>query len=228
MLGVMRFVHPSPLRPMRLLRIPEPFDHPDFLYEVKFDGFRALAHINGHHCQLVSRNGHVYKSWPYLAAEIAHAVRAHSAILDGEIACLAPDGSSRFYDLLFRREWPYFLAFDVLFIDGEDLRGLTLVQRKRRLARIMPRIESRLMLLKPIPARGKRLFELACEHDLGGIVAKWSNGSYQSDGRGTSWLKIKNPEYSQAEGRHELFESRRRTLVPSRRVKSAAPALALR
>ena len=42
---------------MRLLRLPEPFDHPDFLYEVKFDGFRALAHINGHHCQLVSRNG---------------------------------------------------------------------------------------------------------------------------------------------------------------------------
>ena len=74
-------------------------------------------------------------TWPYLAEEIAHAVRAHSAILDGEIACLAPDGSSRFYDLLFRREWPYFLAFDVLFIDGEDLRGLTVVQRKRRLAR---------------------------------------------------------------------------------------------
>jgi ATP-dependent DNA ligase len=43
---------------MRLLRIPEPFDHPNFLYEVKFDGFRALAHVNGHHCQFVSRNKH--------------------------------------------------------------------------------------------------------------------------------------------------------------------------
>ena len=46
------------MRPMRLLRIPDPFDHPDFLYEVKFDGFRALPQVNGHHCQLVSRNGH--------------------------------------------------------------------------------------------------------------------------------------------------------------------------
>ena len=92
-----------------------------------------------------------------------------------------------------RREWPYFLAFDVLFIDGEDLRHLPLMQRKRRLARIMPRIESRLMLLKPIPACGKRLYDLACERDLEGIVAKWSKGSYQCDGRGTSWLKIKNP-----------------------------------
>jgi ATP-dependent DNA ligase len=87
---------------------------------VKCDGFRALAHANGQHCRLVSRNGHVFKSWPYLE-EIAHAVRAHSAILDGEIACPAPDGSSRSYGLLFRREWPYFLAFDALFGDGEEI-----------------------------------------------------------------------------------------------------------
>ena len=73
------------LGPLRLLRIPGPFDHPDFLYEVKFDGFRALAHVTGHLCQLPSRNGHVFKSWRYLAEEIAHAVRAHNAVLDGEI-----------------------------------------------------------------------------------------------------------------------------------------------
>ena len=123
----------------------------------------------------------------------------------------------------------YFLAFDVLSIDGEDLRGLPLVQRKRRLARIMPRVETRLLLLDAIPARGARLFELACERDLEGIIAKWSRGTYQCDGRGTSWLKIKNPDYSQAEGRHELFESRRRpALSSSRRMKAAPPALALR
>jgi hypothetical protein len=63
------------------------------------------------------------------------------------------------YDLLFRREWPYFLAFDVLFIDGVDRRGLPLSARKQRPARIMPRIESRMMLLEPIPCRGRRLFE---------------------------------------------------------------------
>ena len=192
---------------MRLLRIPEPLDHADWLYEVKFDGFRALAHVTGHHCQLVSRNGYPFKSWLYLSEEIAHAVRAHSAVLDGEIVCLDADGCSRFYDLLFRREWPHFLAFDVLSIDGEDLRALPLIDRKRRLARIMPRVESRLMLLEPIERRGCRLFELACERDLEGIVAKWANGSYQS-GRGTSWLKIKNPHYSQGEGRHELFDAR--------------------
>jgi len=46
---------------MRLLRIPEPFDHSDWLYELKFDSFRALAHVTGHHCQLVSRNGHAQR-----------------------------------------------------------------------------------------------------------------------------------------------------------------------
>ena len=133
--------------------------------------------------------------------------------------------SGRFYDLLFRSEWPYFLAFDVLSIDGEDLRGLPLVQSKRRLARIMPRIESRLLLLDAIPARGARLFELACERDLEGIVAKWAKGTYQCDGRRTSWLKIKNPEYSQAQGRHDVFDDKRSQIRPRT---TTAPMLTLR
>ena len=193
---------------------------------MKFDGFRALAHVNGHHCQLVSRNGHVFKSWPYLAEEIAHAVRAHSAVLDGEIVCLDADGCSRFYDLMFRREWPYFLAFDVLSIDREDLRALPLVERKRRLARIMPRVESRLICSMP-SSRGCRLFDLACERDLEGIVAKWGKDSYQHDGRFTSWLKIKNPDYSQMEGRHDLCAGNGHK-SHQRRMNATAPALALR
>ena len=144
-----------------------------------------------------------------MAEEIAHAVRAHSAVLNGEIVCLDADGSSRCRDVLFRREWPYFFAFDVLSIDGEDVRAVPFVQRKRRPARIMPHVESRLRLLDAIPARGERLFELACERDLEGIVVKCSKGTYQCDGGGTSWLKVKNPQYSQAEGCHELFEARR-------------------
>jgi ATP-dependent DNA ligase len=72
-------------RPMRLLRIPEPFDHPDFVFEPKIDGFRALAYVSGHRCELMSRNGHVFKSSPQLAEEIAHAVRANRVMLDGRL-----------------------------------------------------------------------------------------------------------------------------------------------
>jgi len=64
--------------PMRLLRVPEPFDILDWIFEPKMDGFRALAHVNGHHCTLVSRNGHTFRSWPQLAEEVAHSVRAHT------------------------------------------------------------------------------------------------------------------------------------------------------
>ena len=90
----------------------------------------------------------------------------------------------------------------------------------------MPRVESRLLLLDAIPARGERLFELACERDLEGIVAKWAKGTYQCDGRATSWLKIKNAAYSQAEGRHELFAAKRAEWHP-RGPKTTPPFLSL-
>src|SRR5262249_41992099 len=125
----------SSLHPMPLVRIPELFEHEQFVFELKHDGFRALAVIRGHHCELVSRRGHVYK-FPQLVEELAHAVRADDAILDGEIVCLDARGRSRFYSLLFRREWPYFMAFDALHIDGEDLMtpGWGLGLGKKRLA----------------------------------------------------------------------------------------------
>jgi ATP-dependent DNA ligase len=89
---------------MPLLRLPVAFDHRDCLFELKHDGFRALAVIEGHQCQLVSRRRHVYRQFPQLNEEIAHSVRAHDAVLDGEIVCLRPDGRSKFNNLLFRRD----------------------------------------------------------------------------------------------------------------------------
>jgi bifunctional non-homologous end joining protein LigD len=209
--------------PMRLLRVPEPLDHPDFLYEVKHDGFRALAYIEDGRGRLVSRNGHVFQAWPDLANEIAGAIRCSSAVLDGELCCLDSDGRSNFYRLMFRRELPFFYAFDVLAIDGEDLTMLPLIERKVRLHAIMPRVRSRLLYVDAIAELGTDLYRLACDRDLEGIVAKWSRGTYQCDGRGTSWLKIKNPRYSQLEGRRELFEPRRQ----QRTRTIAAPELRL-
>lgn len=116
---------------MPLVPVQEPFDELDWIFEPKWDGFRALAYIDRHHCRLVSRRGNVYKSWPYLNTELAHAVRCDQAVLDGEIACLQPDGRSHFYNLMFRREWPYFTAFDLLWLNGKDLRTKPLLERDR-------------------------------------------------------------------------------------------------
>lgn len=213
-------------QPMRLIRLPEPFDHPDFIFEPKLDGYRALAYVRGHHCELVSRNGHTFKQWPQLAEELAHAVRAHSAVLDGEICCLQPDGRTDFYRLMFRRDWPYFYAFDVLSVEGKDVTHLPLLARKRRLADIMPAVESRLLYLDHVAERGRDLFRVACERDLEGVVGKWAHGTYQTDGRRTSWVKIKNPAYTQMEGRYELFEPRRH-LLDGRPRRTLRPALSL-
>jgi bifunctional non-homologous end joining protein LigD len=197
----------SSLHPMPLVRIPEPFDHEQFVFELKHDGFRALAVTRGHHCELISRRGHVYR-FPQLAEELAHAVRADNAILDGEIVCLDAQGRSQFYSLLFRREWPYFMAFDALHIDGEDLRNRPLLERKRRLRALVPRVETRFLYLDHVERRGIDLFQAVCRADLEGVVAKWNHGPYHTDGVTTSWLKIKNPTYSQAIGRSDAFEGR--------------------
>ncbi|HEU5256527.1 MAG TPA: hypothetical protein VFU28_11085 [Vicinamibacterales bacterium] len=148
-------------------------------------------------------------------------MRCDSAVIDGEIACFGRDGRSRFNDLLFRREWPFFAAFDLLWLDGEDLRSL-LITRKRRVKAIMPRVESRVLYVDHVAGRGRALFRAACKNDLEGVVAKWRHGTYQT-GQGTSWLKIKNPRYSQVEGRHELFEHRGQ--LPASRT--SAPRLVL-
>jgi len=103
---------------------------------------------------------------------------------------------------------------------------LPLLERKRRLLRIMPTIETRLLYLDLIEQRGCDLFRVACERDLEGIVGKWARGSYRTDGRATSWLKIKNPDYSQMRDRHELFASRE--TAPHRGPTLSRPDLLLR
>src|SRR5262249_29378041 len=150
--------------------IAAPFDHDDWLFELKLDGFRALVDIDGHRCTLISRRGQTFKHWPMLADELAHAVRCDSAILDGEVCCLDEDGRSNFHKLLFRREWPFFFAFDLLQLNGRDLRQLPLIERKRRLKRTMPKVESRVRYVDQIVGGGKKFFALACGEDLEGIV----------------------------------------------------------
>ena len=87
--------------------------------------------------------------------------------------------------------------------------GLPLVERKRRLRAIMPRGERhRLRFVDSITGCGCDLFRLACEHDTEGIVAKWAEGRYHTDGVTTSWPKVKNRAYTGSEGRHEPFAGR--------------------
>jgi ATP-dependent DNA ligase len=117
-------------------------------------------------------------------------------------------GHSHFSNLLFRRGEPRFYAFDLLSCNGENLRYVPLADRKLRLSGIVPRHGERLLYCDHVELAGEEFFELACERDLEGIVAKRKFDPYLLDGSAT-WFKIRNPNYSQWVGREELFERER-------------------
>lgn len=180
----------------RLVRVPEPFDHPDWLFELKYDGFRAMAYIQDGKAELVSRKGNAYHSFEPLRAQLA--TLGHDLILDGEITLVDGDGRPRFYDLLRRRGEPVFYAFDCLWLDGRDLRNLPLIVRKGILEGIVPK-DAPLLYASHFEGTGEDLFQLVCDKDLEGIVCKHSMSTYASDE--LPWIVL-NPKYSQREG-HE-------------------------
>src|SRR5438270_710198 len=124
-------------QPMPLGRRRAPFDDPEWLFELKYDGFRALAFVEFGRCTLYSRNGHPFASFQDLALQIGNALIPRSAVIDGEIASLDTDGRPQFYELMRRRGKPCFLAFDVLSSNGKDLRSERLLDRKHELRRIV-------------------------------------------------------------------------------------------
>jgi ATP-dependent DNA ligase len=130
---------------------------------------------------------------------------------------LAADGRSLFNALLFRRGTPHFYAFDLVWLNGRDLRQCSLLRRKAKLQAILPEESGPILFASHVDTIGTSLFAAACEHDLEGIVAKRKDAPYECAERVTSWVKIKNGHYSQIQGRHELFDRRTQRQTPSDR-----------
>jgi bifunctional non-homologous end joining protein LigD len=115
--------------------VKEPFDNPDYVFELKHDGFRAVVYLQNGECKMVSRN---LKNLRFESLKTALAkLPVKNAIIDGEICCLDERGVSQFNQLLNRKAEPILYAFDLLWLDGEDLRRLQLVERKSRLAALV-------------------------------------------------------------------------------------------
>jgi len=187
---------------MRLRLVREPFDHPDYIFELKHDGFRAVVYLQNGECRLISRNQRNL-GFEMLKRSLAK-LPAQNAIIDGEAICVDAKGVSQFNQLLSRKGEPLLYAFDILWLDGEDLRQKPLLERKKRLARLVRAAKCpRLLYAQHIEQHGKGFFTEICARDLEGIVAKQKLDIYKDDGN--SWLKVKNRTYSQAEGRHELL-----------------------
>jgi bifunctional non-homologous end joining protein LigD len=121
------------LRAIKFSRKAKPSNSSEFIFEIKHDGFRSLAYIEDGNCDLISRNGDAFRKFDTLTEWLAKQLRVQSAVFDGEVACLDQHGRTMFNDLFFNRGECVFLAFDLLFLNGDDLRDRPLLERKLRL-----------------------------------------------------------------------------------------------
>jgi bifunctional non-homologous end joining protein LigD len=170
----------------------KPFDDPAWIFETKWDGFRAIAVAGPGHASLYSRNGNdISRKYPTICAALA-AIK-HAVVLDGELVAIDAQGRSRF-QLLQNAEREntrlLYCVFDLLYLDGEDLRGGTLLERKAELARILPK--SPLLLCSAhVVGQGIKAFNKAKRANEEGVMAKLASGRYHSGERTREWLKVK-------------------------------------
>ena len=195
--------------PLELRRQHFPFDHDDWFFEIKHDGFRAVAYIENGKCTLVSRNDNTFKRFGDLALAIPDDLKAQNAFLDGEIVVLGGDGRAQFYDLMAMRRKTVFAAFDLMWLNGKDLRDAPVHARKET-SRKQIRKTRRMFFVDHLERTGKAMFAEIRARDMEGIVCKPAISPYRLVNDKTTWIKVKNPKYSQAEGRHELFNEPRR------------------
>jgi bifunctional non-homologous end joining protein LigD len=200
------------IEPLRLGRRPEPFQDPNWIYELKMDGFRSLAYIEDGTCRLISRKQHELKSMRKVA-ESLQTLPVDEAVLDGEIVSLDAWGCPDFNGLLNRAGHICYFAFDLLWLNGEDLRREPLIKRKEWLRKFINAAgaESEARFMQHFPGHdGLDLYEVCCSRDLEGVIAKRSDSTYTEADHETAWLKIKNPNYTQAEGRSDLFHPKKK------------------
>src|SRR4051812_36782109 len=199
-------------QPMPLLRKRVPFDDSNFIFEIKWDGFRTVAVIERGRTELVSRNGHRFGAFAHLERLISNGLPDTRAVIDGEICSLDRYGRPHFRNLLFHRgNYPCLLAFDLLMLNGKDCRRESLLDRKQELRRLLSSCQSdtRIQYVDYVEGQGVSLFEHICQMDLEGIVAKLKCGPYVTEREHSTWFKIKSSTYSQWAGRAELFNRER-------------------
>jgi bifunctional non-homologous end joining protein LigD len=201
--GAVQAPMPLSVIPMKAFPAAEPPEGPEWVYEAKWDGVRAICFLDRGKVRLVSRTGKPWEAqYPELSV-LPHYVAAETAVIDGEIVALDERGRPSFPLIqpritvadaatiarLSRTNPVALLAFDLLYVDGYDLRGAPLVERKRALQAI----------LKPDPlmrysahftGSGKQFLEAARQQGLEGVVAKRARSRYESK-RSTDWIKVK-------------------------------------
>jgi bifunctional non-homologous end joining protein LigD len=225
--GAVKRPMPTAITPMLATPVEKPFDDPEWLFEIKWDGYRAVAFIENGKVRLVSRNQNDLTGQYSELSVIPQLVNAKNAILDGEIAALDEQGRASF-SLMQQRtgirgggrrtaarlDVPVvYYVFDLLYADGYDLRRVALEERKQALVRLVGANDV-VRHSEHFSERGIALFEAAKQQGLEGILAK-HRGSVYEERRSREWLKIKITQtadcviggYTDPEGSRQYFGS---------------------
>jgi bifunctional non-homologous end joining protein LigD len=209
---------PRGMKPMLATLVDEPFDDPEWQYEVKWDGFRTMAFLEEGKVELLSRNN---KSFSEKFYPIQHLLESwkFNAVLDGEILVLNEKGVSKFGDL---QNWRseadgalVYYIFDIMWYEGKNVMGLPLNERQAILKSILPHDDDRIRQGQVFTAKGKGFYHDAEKLGLEGIMAKKISSTYTPDLRSNEWLKIKVHQrqeviiagYTKNENTTKLFSS---------------------
>ncbi len=182
------------IKPMLASPDTPAFDDPDWLFEIKWDGYRAVAETGGKQVKLYSRNGLSFaEGYPAITEELARI--KPKMVLDGEVVALNEQGRPDFQALQHASSEPsaalVYYVFDLLQLNGKDLTSLPLIERKKLLLRSLP-AGDHVKYCDHIEGRGSEFFAAAQAQDLEGIIAKRMASTYHTGVRSKSWLKIKN------------------------------------
>ncbi|KRB58448.1 ATP-dependent DNA ligase [Rhizobium sp. Root708] len=190
---------PARVEPCLALLKPRPPIGPDWLYEIKWDGYRIAVHLQNKQVRILTRGGH---DWTHRFPAIVGAAKrlgVGSAILDGEAVVLDEQGRSDFSALQqslggrggkLNSGASVMYAFDLLYFDGHDIRGLELTARRYFLRQLLEGSQDAIRLSEDIEGDGREIFAAACKHGLEGIIAKYKDSTYRS-GRLGEWVKVK-------------------------------------
>lgn len=171
-------------------------DGEDWLYELKYDGYRIVAYVEGNSVRLITRNNNDYTKRFYdIAVSLIDWAKGRAFVLDGEIAVTDKSGKTDFHALQNYLKNPKnknltYIVFDLLALDGVDLREQTLIHRKEMLENLMKDAPKNLYYSRYVRGFGKESFTAACESSMEGIIGKKADSIY-SGTRSDDWIKIK-------------------------------------
>lgn len=190
----------TPIKPMLASSTKKIFNSPDWIYELKWDGYRMITHISEKGVFIFSRNGISYNSvFPALVKDLSHI--SHDTILDGEVVVVDKEGLPQFHALQNYEKSPSgelrYFVFDMLYLNGHSMISLPVIERKSLIPEVIENTE-KTSYCDHVEGMGTAFYNKAIEAGMEGVIAKKANSTYSPGIRSEDWLKIKSIESEEA------------------------------